>query len=565
MSIDLFLSHADTHDPVLSGGLPRAGAHEAPQPAAHPPTHLADRGGLPDALPDQRWGLIVPRGDAGKRLLDLVAPLKQKRAEDQRAEVVVYEVDPDMGPEEANRWIGRDYQDRVQRREEDLPRYLLVLGGPEVVSWDLQQMLGNEAFVGRLAFGADAGYEAYVDKALRRERPSPAGLPPDARAILYTAQDGSNAIAQGHEHLMKPIAATLRELSRTGKLSAQEIVEIGGGDARPSIDDLLDQAHDLLAQAERAEAALLFSMTHGLGAPANGWSSPGEQRALQGAMKISAGNDRITAADIQGRRFLPGGLWLMFACFGAGTPSRSAYAPWLERLSALGLCHVPTRSVLAALPREGERPFVAALAEAALANPDGPLGVIGHVDLAWTWSFLDDLATAAGSKIPRGRHERFQEILRSTLRGQRFGVAHGALAHFFGEINQDLATMYDESVPSRAGADDPARMARRADLWMQRQDLAGHVLLGDPAARLPIAQFPPGIPEPEEDDAGIVSLVGGAPKRRDPQAMEAAVMACFRGAEAKEAIAGRYAVTTAELDAWVETYRAWGRRGLTDG
>src|SRR5580704_15317688 len=97
-SLDLFLSHADTNAPVLGGGLPRAGAHETPRPAAHDPTHLADRGGLPDALPDQRWGLVVPRGDAGKRLLDLVAPLKQKRAEDQGAEVVVYEVDPDMGP-----------------------------------------------------------------------------------------------------------------------------------------------------------------------------------------------------------------------------------------------------------------------------------------------------------------------------------------------------------------------------------------------------------------------------------------------------------------------------------
>jgi len=186
--------------------------------------------------------------------------------------------------------------------------------------------------------------------------------------------------------------------------------------------------------------------------------------------------------------------------------------------------------------------------------------VIGHVDLAWTWSFLDDVAVAGG-KGARDRHERFQGILRAALRGQRFGVAHGALAHFFGEINQDLATMYDDSATPRAGADDPARMARRADLWMQRQDLAGHVLLGDPAARLPIARFPPGIPEPEEEDPGIVSLVGSGPRGRDREAMEAAVMACFRGEE-RAAIAGRYGVTTAELDAWTRTYQEWGRRGL---
>src|SRR5580698_3373746 len=138
-------------------------------------------------------------------------------------------------------------------------------------------------------------------------------------------------------------------------------------------------------------------------------------------MKISSASDQITAADLQGRKFLPGGLWLMFACFGAGTPSRSVYAPWLERLTDLGLCRIPAQSVLAALPRPGERPFVAALAEAALASPDGPLGVIGHVDLAWTWSFLDDVAVAGG-KGARGRYERFFGILSSALRGRRLGV-----------------------------------------------------------------------------------------------------------------------------------------------
>jgi hypothetical protein len=492
MSLDLFLSHADTHAPVLAGGLPPASAREAPGPARHKESHLADHGGLPDALPDQRWGLVVPRGDAGKRLLELVDPLKKKRAEDQGAEVVVYEVDPDMGPEEANAWIDRDYRDRVDRCEDDLPRYLLLLGGPDAVSWDLQQMLGSKAFVGRLAFTGEqgeidgAGYDAYVDKVLCAERASPAATGPGARAIFYTAQDGSNAVAQGREHLMVPSVAATRDLARKGKIDAAEVVEIGCGDAHPSLDDLLDQADALLAQAGRAEPGVLFSITHGLGAPTQGWRSPAEQRALQGAMKISSSNDRISAADIQGRRFLPGGLWLMFACFGAGTPARSAYAPWLERLTAQGLFCAPTGSVLAALPRRGEKPFVAALPQKALASPDGPLGVIGHVDLAWTWSFLADVV-AAGGRGARGRHERFVGILRAALRGQRFGVAHGALAHFFGEINQDLATLYDESAPLRGRADDPARLARRADLWMQRQDLAGHVLLGDPAARLPLA------------------------------------------------------------------------------
>jgi hypothetical protein len=101
--------------------------------------------------------------------------LKDKRQQDQGTQVVVYEVDPGMGPEEANRWISQDYWDKVGRLVDDLPRYLLILGGPDLVSWDLQQMLGSEAFVGRLAFTDEQGnideqgYEAYVDKVLRWE------------------------------------------------------------------------------------------------------------------------------------------------------------------------------------------------------------------------------------------------------------------------------------------------------------------------------------------------------------------------------------------------------------
>src|SRR4029079_10502131 len=100
----------------------------------------------------------------------------------------------------------------------------------------------------------------------------------------------------------------------------------------------------------------------------------------------------------------------------------------------------PADRVLASLPRAGEPPFAAALPQAALSNPRGPLGVIGHVDLAWTWSFLD---SAKGSGRPtNSRAERFQGLLRSLVEGHRLGVAHQELARFFGSISTELATMY---------------------------------------------------------------------------------------------------------------------------
>jgi hypothetical protein len=486
MSLHLFLAHADTRAPVLADSLPPASTDEPPSPerTPDPPSHLANRSGHPDALPEQRWALIVPRGDTGKRLRSLVEPLTALRREQQAADVIVYEVDPGMDPEQANQWIARDYWDKVQRDEAELPRYLLLLGGPELISWDLQQMLGSQAFVGRLAFTTDhggldeRGYEAYVDKVLRWERSPPI---PRAPAIFHTVQDGTSAIFLGHERLMKPSVRTARERRKKGRFPAEEILET-------------ETPSELLERAERARGGLLFSMSHGIGVPATRpWRSAEEQRIEQGAMKLSAFGEPFTGRDMVAQKaFLPGGLWLYFACFGAGTPSRSVYFPWLDQLKSLGAIRMPAERVLSTLPRAGEPPFVAALPQRALAHPEGPLGVIGHVDLAWAWGFLDGIAGAPG-QAPRGRHERFQGLLRSLVEGHRFGVAHNELAGFFNEVTRSLSGMYGQNAARGIVDEDKARKAAQAELWMQHHDLAAYVLLGDPAARLPIAELPVGV------------------------------------------------------------------------
>ncbi|WP_437957613.1 hypothetical protein WME76_40905 [Sorangium sp. So ce119] len=580
MDLHLFLAHADDHAPVLDGGLPQRAAEEAPEPALTLPgsKRLARPEGPPDALPEQRWGIVAPKGPIGDRLLRCVAPLRARREEEQRAEAVVYRVDPGMGPGAATSWIQGEYWDAVGRRVEDLPRYALVLGGPELVSWELQQLLGADSFVGRLAFEDDRGYEAYVDKALRWERAPPVE---GARALFHAVRDGSRATSLGGDHLMRPSVETARKHALRGLFRAAEIVEIGGDDQPGG--DALARAGAALREAERSRAGVLFSLSHGAGAPRAGWSSPAEQRARQGAMVLGESGELLTASDVAGRPFLPGGAWLFFACFGAGTPAESAYYPWLDRLHRLGRSNAAER-VLKALPKAGEPPFAAALPQAALANPDGPLGVIGHVDLAWTWSFLADApggARAEGSGVS-GRPERFQGLLRALVNGHRLGVAHHQLASFFRTISTELATLYDES--ARLGlavdteAEDEPRRARRASLWMQRQDLCAYVLLGDPAARLPIAERPPGMAPrgPRPGEASPAAALGFTPEpapeaprfvaaARDPARRAEAALAALRGAEdarAMRAIAARHGVSEAELRRWVEVFVEAGRAAV---
>jgi hypothetical protein len=124
------------------------------------------------------------------------------------------------------------------------------------------------------------------------------------------------------------------------------------------------------------------------------------------------------------------------------------------------------------------RPFVAALPQAALANPEGPLGIIGHVDLAWSHTFLD--LDGVTSRAPR-----FLEVLAQLTSGKRAGVALRQLQEGFLEANHDLCVTYDDEEDARvSGRENPVDPLARAYLWLLRNDLGSFVLLGDPAARV---------------------------------------------------------------------------------
>jgi hypothetical protein len=280
------------------------------------------------------------------------------------------------------------------------------------------------------------------------------------------------------------------------------------------------------------------------------------------------GGETLEASALASTPFLPGGLWFFLACFGAGTPTRSAYYPWLSRLREAGEYPDRLDRLLAALPREGERPFVAALPQAVLANPQGPLAVIGHADLAWTYSFQDL------GHMARNRPSRFLGMLRTLVEGRRAGAGLRALLRFFNEANTELTTLYDHEESARlAGRDSPVDFVERAHLWMLRQDLAGYILLGDPAVRLPLAQAeaaPSLAPQKRPGLAGIPSvpmeplLSPGAGSLLSAEAMAEAVLAMLSGEESERAIALRAGISLAELRRWMKVYTQAGLKALAE-
>ena len=557
--LELLLAHADDRRPVIDR-IDDAACHREGDGVEETAKrgHLADDSASLENLPRQRWGLIVPEGMRGEELLKRTQPLIEKRRDDQGGhDIKIYRVPAQMTMIEAARWRKTEY-DTGENLQTDLPRYQLILGDLHEVPLALQLVQGMQGCVGRLAFDHDRDYSAYVEKLLSWERrPSTAA---QGRSLFHTAHDNSSAITTGYRELVEPSVAKARAWSNghdKTKYPAASVDEFDPYNTGPD---------DLLAAVRKVPPSVLFTMSHGVGSPRRGWRSDDQQRALQGAMSFGL-DGMLAGRDVADTPFLPGGFWFMFACFGAGTPGHgeSKYHHWLTALAEHGEYSGNPRSVLAHLPGSNARPFIAALPKAVLANPSGPLSFVGHVDLAWTHAFqpLD-------SPNVRSRPAQFLRVLREPLRGHRAGVAMRQIPLSLGAVETELTSHFDEDERRRAAGRRPQPDPRRGHLWMLRQDLLGFVMLGDPAARLPLARSNPEVTQDTDTVAPGHDLASdGRPKLALPagvevDAIELAIANLIAEFAREEDLAGDLGIPRKTLKRLRAIYARAGRRAIEE-
>ncbi|HEY1292125.1 MAG TPA: hypothetical protein VGJ60_03445 [Chloroflexota bacterium] len=229
----------------------------------------------------------------------------------------------------------------------------------------------------------------------------------------------------------------------------------GGADYQPATKQ---QLREILA-AERTPA-ILFSASHGLG-----YRQPDpRQVAQQGALvtqeyvwRSPIGADQwFGAADVGRDWQLRGLMHYAFACFGAGTPQYDDYD--FSGAPAAIAAH----------------PFVAALPRQLLRQ--GALAFIGHVELAWGYSFMPDGATQPGGLTAT---DAFQRALRRLMTGEHVGHVlrdqHDRGVHLSSSLLDTIA---------RSRQTQQVDEAEVAQLWTERNDARAYIVLGDPAARL---------------------------------------------------------------------------------
>lgn len=364
-------------------------------------------------------------------------------------------------PESARDFRTRHGQGAGVVNPEKLPYYLLIVGPPEQISFRFQYNLDNEHAVGRIAFDTAEEYHRYARAVLDYEN----GRAPtrERRAAFFSPThpyDDFTAMSAGE--LAGPLAQLLDGKQLTflqgGKLSYATEHITGQGATRAALLDLLTRP--------TRQPALIFTASHGVGFD----KGHPLQRRCQGALVTSewpgpksdplnglpetmylAGQHLPAAARFDGL------IAFAFACYSAGTPQLDDFAHLSQQ--------APIEIAAA--------PFVGQLPQRLLAQ--GALAFIGHVDRAWSFSFLEE---QFGRDITT-----FKSTLTGILRGKRIGHAFEDFNDRCGDLARELTDTDEESMLRRYRRGEPV-LNKLIDYWVAHNDARAYVVFGDPAVRL---------------------------------------------------------------------------------
>ena len=434
------------------------------------------------------WAVLFadddPMREAIRRAL---GPLLEHRGRQTRARFTRSEYAVKPG-EKAHEFLKR--HGALARGVEDadrMPYYLLIVGDPERIPFEFQYALDAQYAVGRLHFeGATreetlAMYARYARSVVEAES-GQWGLP--RQAVIFGPR---------HEHdpetellardLVEPM---LQELKRPG-LTVEE------WRVTPVVDEVATKAHLLRLLGGDRRPAVLVIAAHGTSYPKGHQDQYDEQGSIvcvdwQPDTGALTRNDYLTGRDVADDASLLGMIVFTVAGFSAGTPR-------LEN------------QVTSEPPRElSDRAFVSRLSQRLLGHPrGGALAIIGHVDTSWSDTLQQSADEQSGAK-PSGS-ERSDTYVGTVSRLVRGFTVGSAMDFFNTRYAQTAAELVDRLLtPTLQGGS----IGQRDRLINEAIDVRNYIVLGDPAARVPVDG-----PVPEQpasitiDPAEIAALEAG--------------------------------------------------------
>lgn len=328
-----------------------------------------------------------------------------------------------------------------------LPFYLLMVGAPTVIPWEVQYRLNLPCCVGRLDL-PEPDLANYVDHLLRGWQDSSASA---QRPVVWSTDHGARDIT----HLMRiaiadPVLGCLRGDDQIGNRARG----LGPGDAT---------SEQLIASLAEQNPALVVTTSHGMTGPLD---DPAEMEKNLGLLVDSTHTMLDTGALLS--EWAPDGtIWYAHACCSAGADSRTRYEGLVREGSAVDQV---LKGVAAAGPR------VSPLPTRLLSAAKPARAFIGHVEPTFNWTL----------QRPETRQittESITNALYNRMYRKDPEPVGLAFRSFYNTVGQLLAS-WEMSMRRVGDGDFDARQpAMRSRLTaLDRQSL---VLLGDPTVALP--------------------------------------------------------------------------------
>jgi hypothetical protein len=422
------------------------------------------------------WGVIFAE-DENEEIIKAIRPLILHRAKQNKIRPITLTYQGESVAAFLEKYKVKQGVGQVDK----VPYYLLIVGSPAKIPFIFQYQLQSEYAVGRLDFEDASGYAAYVSQLIDYEKSQTA---PNRRQAVFWAPE--NVDLEG-----KP--------DRTSQLSAQYLAQTLHDRLTSGVERCLWRGStagreaskdNLIASlSEPQSPLLLFSASHGLA-----FRKPHPlQLKMQGGLLTqdarlgtSVGSKAsFLGSDVASHLNVRGMVHYAFACFSAGTP---AHDDFFYKNSDLA-------------PEISDVPFVAELPRQLLAN--GALAFIGHVDRAWSYSFLGEWM----SKIEDGSNPLlgFERTLATLLNG--FPVGHAL------RDQHDRALQLSNSLLERIHRLRATGTGSKASLaleWINRNDARSYIVIGDPAACLKIEA------QSEAASEGRIFETGSKPNPQEP-------------------------------------------------
>jgi hypothetical protein len=410
----------------------------------------------PDDLKRAGWAVVFPK-DVKTEIRQALQPLIDHRraqiGDDSRVKELTY-----FPTEDASGWLSRNRASWGNVQPTQVPYYLLWVGPPDLMPFEVSHEIDSDYCLGRLDFETAEEYARYASSVIDYEKaPSVRNT---REVVFFGVRHPFDAATQlSADWLVTPLAngiaasgSTPAEKGVAEQLQFRQRLFLADSATRQTLLQLLGGAG--------TTPSFLFTASHGMVWP----NGDANQFAAQGAFLCQdwpgfggvTAQHYVTGADVGDDARVHGLVTFHFACFGGGTPQTDLYV--FERGQQP--------------PPIAPKPFTAALPRRLLAHPGGSaLACVAHIERAWGSSITG--IAASPQIIP------FQRAIAQILIGKPLGLA-------VQEFN-DLAATLSDALSSQLGhafQGIPIDDVTLASTWMQRNDAAGFVLLGDPAVKL---------------------------------------------------------------------------------